>query len=143
MAFIRLRLGSVRRTDGNTCKMRHQGDRLHRGNGGADHRDTGLLLALLLQGAAERTGQRGSAGGQTQHPHKSILLMDSVWRKTLLLRGASGHRGGVRGGCSRPAHIEQVTAIQMTLRTKYNVQIKCPHITYMRVSLLGSIIYGK
>lgn len=38
MAFIRLRLGSVHRTDGNTCKMRHQGDRLHRGNGGADHR---------------------------------------------------------------------------------------------------------
>lgn len=69
--------------------------------------------------------------------------MDSVRRKTLLLRGASGHRGGVRGGCSGPAHIEQVTAIQRILQTRYNVQIKCPHITYMRVSLLGSIIYGK
>ena len=53
MAFIRLRLGSVRRTDGNTCKMRHQGDRFHRGNGGTDHRDAGLLLALLTHASTE------------------------------------------------------------------------------------------
>ena len=129
MACIRLRLGSVRRTDGNTCKMRHQGDRFHRGNGGTDHRDAGLLLALLLQGAAERTGQRGSAGGQTQHPHNSILLMDSVRRKTVkkIRRRTGRHRNrnaadaGVRTGFC-VWHRSETLCKVCDLKAKYRTQ---------------------
>ena len=129
MAFIRLQLGSVRRIDGNTCKMRHQGDRLHRGNGGADHRDAGLRLALLLQGAAGRTGQRGSAGGQTQHPHNSILLMDSVRRKTVeeIRRRTGRHRGrntaddGVRTGFC-VWHRSETLCRVCDLKAKYRVR---------------------